>query len=188
VQALTELFRYYGKGEAAEGALDALARIGNASSVPLFSAQLAGKSSTLRGIAIEGLARVGDAARIADIQTAAAADRSDGVALAAAFASARLANASIDRIVEAVTASRTRDRARGFLVELAPGRGEEFRRHLMDPDARIRLEVVGILDAAGDPSALPLVEPLVRDKDLHVAKAAERAVARLRAILTRPSS
>ena len=188
VQALTDLFQYYGKGETAEAALDALAHIANAASVPLFVQQLTGKSAALRGIAIEGLARAGDATKIADVQTAAGADRSDAIALAVAFANARLANGSIDRIIEATTRSRLRDRARAYLVELAPGRTEAFRRHLMDPDARVRLEVVTILDRAGDPAALPIVEPLAQDKDPHVARAAERAVARLRAALNRPAA
>jgi HEAT repeat protein len=186
VRALTDLFQYYGKGESAEAALDALARIANGASVPLFTAQLAGKNASLRGIAIEGLARVGDTTRIADVQTAAAADRGDRVALAAAFASVLLANGNIDRIVDALTRSKLRDQARGYLVEVAPGRAESFRRHTMDPDARIRLDVVGVLDLAGDPAALSVVEPLTQDKDPQVARAAERAVARLRAALTRP--
>jgi HEAT repeat protein len=188
VQALTDLFQYYGKGESAEAAFDALARIASAGSVPLFTAQLASRSSSLRGTAIEGLARVGDPATIADIQTAAGADRSDTIALAVAFANARLANGSLDRIVEAVTKSKLRNQARDYLVELAPGRSEAFRRHLMDPDARIRLEMVGVLDRAGDPAALPLVEPLASDKDPQVARAAERATARLRRALNRPAS
>jgi HEAT repeat protein len=57
----------------------------------------------------------------------------------------------------------------------------------LDPDARVRLEVVTILDRAGDPAALPIVEPLAQDKDPQVARAAERAVARLRAVLNRPA-
>jgi hypothetical protein len=63
VQALTDLFQYYGKGEPAEAALDAIARIANSASGPLFTAQLTAKSAALRGIAVEGLARLGDAFR-----------------------------------------------------------------------------------------------------------------------------
>jgi HEAT repeat protein len=187
VQALTDLFRYYGKGEPAEAALDALAHIANAASAPLLAAQLNARSTSMRVIAIEGLARAGDASKIADVQTAAAADRSDAVALAASFANAMLAGGTIDRIVEAVTTARLRDQARRYLVELAPGRAEAFRRHLADPDARVRLAVVAALDSAGDPSALPVVEPLAQDKDPQVAGAAERAVARLRAALRAPA-
>lgn len=185
VQALTDLFQYHSKGESAEAALDALAHIGNAASVPVFMAQLTGRSSSLRGIAMEGLGRVGDVTKVADVQTAAAADRTDSVALSAAFANALLANGSIDRMVEALTRSKLHDLTRRYLVELAPGRTEAFRRHLLDPDARLRADVVGILDLAGDPAALPLVEPLMQDADAAVARAAERAAARLRKALSR---
>jgi HEAT repeat protein len=180
VQALTDLFTYFGKGDSAAAALDALARIANPASVPLFAAQLAGKSSALRGIAIEGLARVGDPAKLADIQIALASDRSEGVALAGAFASATLAGGSADRVTDALTKSKLRDQARRYLVELAPGRAADFTKPLTDPDAHIRLDVVEALGLGGDPAALPLVEPLTKDRDAQVAKAAERAVARLR--------
>jgi len=188
VQALTDLFQYYGKGESAEAALDALAHIANPASVPLFTAQAASRSSSLRGIAIEGLARVGDTTKLADVQTAVGGDRSDGVALAGVFASALLGNGSLDRIVEAVTKSKLRDQARQYLVELAPGRSETLRRHLLDPDARVRLEVVEALGLGGDPAALPVVEALTKDKDPQVARAADRAAARLRAVTRKPVS
>jgi len=38
-----------------------------------------------------------------------------------------------------------------------------------------------VLGLAGDPAALPLAESLSKDADPQVARAAERAVARLRA-------
>jgi HEAT repeat protein len=188
VQALTDLLQYYARGESAEAALDALARIANPASSSVFTTQLAGKSSTLRTIAIEGLARAGDPARVADIQTAAGADRSDAVALAAQYATARLSNGAIDRILDALTRAKLRDQAREYLVDLAPGRSAEFRRLLLDPDSRLRLDGIGILERAGDPSALSVIEPLLADKDSQVARAAERAVARLRAALARPVS
>src|SRR5262249_32657178 len=169
-------------------ALDALARIANPASVPLFTAQLAGKTASLRGIAIEGLARAGDAAKMADVQVALTADRNDGVALAGAFAAAMLANGSVDPIADALARSRLREQARQYLIELAPGRPTAFTKQLMDPDARIRLEIVDVLGLAGDPAALAVVEPLTQDRDAEVARAAERAVARLRAVQHRPVS
>ena len=42
---------------------------------PLLVAQLASKNATLKGIAIEGLARAGDRAKLGDIQSAIGADR-----------------------------------------------------------------------------------------------------------------
>jgi hypothetical protein len=58
----------------------------------------------------------------------------------------------------------------------------------MDPDERIRGDVVDALGLGGDPAALGLVEPLTHDRDPQVARAAERAAARLRAVSRKPVS
>ncbi|HJZ75221.1 MAG TPA: HEAT repeat domain-containing protein [Vicinamibacterales bacterium] len=182
VQALTDLFTFYGKGDNAEAALDALAHIAHPTSMPLLVAQLVGRNAALRVIAIEGLARAGDPARLADIRTATDADRSDAMALAGAFASALLENGPVERIVDALTKPKLRDRARQYVAELAPRRAAVFGRHLLDPDERIRLDVVEALGLSGDRAALPLIEPLLQDRDPQVMRAAERATARLRAL------
>ena len=59
---------------------------------------------------------------------------------------------------------------------------------LEDPDPRVRADAVDILALAGDAAALPLVERLLADRDSQVVKAAERAVARLRALQRKPIS
>jgi HEAT repeat protein len=181
VQALTDLFTFYAKGDNAEAALDALAHIAHPASAALLVSQLSGKSSMLRAIAIEGLARIGDPARLIEIKGAADADRSDPVMLATVFAAAVLENGSVERIVDAVTKPRFRDRARQYLADIAMRRPPSvFGRHLVDPDERIRVEIVDALGLGGDPAALPLIEPLQQDRDPQVARAAARAAGRLR--------
>ncbi len=105
VQALTQQFQYYGRGSVAEAALDALAHIAHPGSTPIFTAQLQSKSATFKVMAIEGLARQGDQARSADIQAAVAGERSDAVLLAQTFSTVLLAKASIDPIIEDLTAN-----------------------------------------------------------------------------------
>lgn len=183
LQALTELFQHYGRGDLAAGALDAIARIAHRSSSPLLVSQLTTRNAVMKTIAIEGLARVGDAARLADIEAALAGERNDSVLLARDFASARLSNASIDPIVEMLTRPRLRDQALQYLVELAPGRSSAFSQHIQDPDARIRRDGVDALGLSYDPAALPIVERAMKDSDPQVARAAERAVARLRGVV-----
>ena len=178
VDSLTKLFEYYGRGDAAEAALDALARIAHPSSVTLFAAQLAGRSPALRVAAIDGLAREGDPSRLDQIKAAAGADRDEGVALAAAFAAALLADGPLDALVQA--AAKPKSEARDYLVELAPGRAERFARYAADPDERIRLAVVDALGVSRDPAAIAIVEPLVTDPSPRVARAAGLAVERLR--------
>ena len=122
MQALTDLFSYYGKGDPAEAALDALAHIAHAASVPLFTAQLASKTASLRRSAIEGLARMGDPSQLPAIQAVIDKERESSVTLAGAFASVLLGNASTDLVVglarsaaraRAGEAVSDRDRARG---------------------------------------------------------------------------
>ena len=179
VQALTDLFTYYGKGDAAEAALDALAHIAHATSVPLFIAQLAGKSASLRGIAIEGLARTGDATQLPAIQAALDKERDQSVTLAGAFALVLLGNGSTDRVADWLGRPKQREQTKRYLIEIAPGRTQAFTHQLMDSDPQIRLDMVDALGQAGDPAAIAAVEPLTKDHDPQVARAAERAVARL---------
>lgn len=181
VLALGELFTYHRKGDRAAEALDAIARIANPASATLLATQLSAKADGFRGIAVEGLARVGERNRLADIQTALQSERADSVLLAADFAATLLGGAAVDRIVEAVVKPRLRDQARAYLAEIAPGRSALFARHLQDPDARVRLAVVEALALGADPAALPLVEPLTNDTDPDVARAAALATGRLRA-------
>jgi HEAT repeat protein len=141
----------------------------------------------VKQVGIEGLARMGDAAAVTTIQAALAGDSTPELLLAAAFASAQLANGNIDEIVNAMTRTRLRDQARGYLVEIAPGRTGAFARQARDPDPSVRADVVDVLGLAGDPAALPIVEPLERDPDPRVARAAARAAARLRAAARPPA-
>jgi len=187
LEALSELFRYYGKGEAAAAALDAVARIANPASAPLFSAQLLSKEPVLRGIAIEGLARLDDPSKLADIKAAVANERSDSVLLASAFAAVMLSDATVDPIGEALVRPRLRDQARDYFVAIAKRHVSRVARQLQDPDARIRAEVVDAIGLADDSAALPLVEPLGSDRDPTVSHAAERAVARLRKAAPTPA-
>ena len=187
LQALTDLYAYYGKGELAELSFDAIARIAHASSAPLFASALASKSPAVKRTAVEGLARVGDRAKLAEIQAAAASDRRASLQLAAAFAAVMLADAPVDPLAEALRRDR-REQAWRYLVEAAPGRTPALLRYAQDPDARLRADMADILGIAGDPAALRIVEPLLQDRDAQVAASAARAAARLRAAVSRPRS
>jgi hypothetical protein len=186
IVALTEQFQYFGKGELAEAALDAIARVAHPASAPLLAPQLASKNETIKVIAIEGLARIGDRSRRASIESVLVGDGDARVALAGKFAAVLLADASLDPLAEALRSPKLADRARQYLVTVAPGRSAAFLRHAQDPDVQIRTGVADALGLAGDPAALSIVEPMLRDRDPQVVLSAERAVARLNA-LRRPA-
>jgi HEAT repeat protein len=180
IQGLNELFQYHQRGALASSAFDALAHIGHASSLPQFVAQMSGRNLTFKLIAIEGLARTGDRSRAEAIVTAVNSERSDAIVLAGHFANVMLADGKVDAIVEALGRSKLRDQALMYIREIAASRAEIFTRHLQDPDPRIRIDIVDAIGISSEPKGLPLVEPLAKDHDAEVAKAATRAIARLR--------
>lgn len=185
VQGLMDLFQYRSKGDLAENALDAIAHIANPSSVPLLVAQLGSKDATLKGLAAEGLARAGDRGKLTALQAALGTDRNPSVQLAGSFAEAMLSEASAEglaRLVEALQNPRLREQARWYLVEAAPGRTKAFARYLQDPDPLVRTTLVDALGLSDDIAAIALVQPMASDPDVQVARAVERALARLRQI------
>jgi HEAT repeat protein len=141
---------------------------------------LNGKNPTYKLIAIEGLARVGDRSRAESIIGAVSSERNDSMVLAGHFAGVLLADAKVDPIVEALGRGKQHDQALQYIEEIAAGRSDALVRHLQDPDVRIRVDLVDAMGLSGDPKALPFVEPLTKDRDAEVARAATRAAARLR--------
>ena len=185
VQGLIDRFQYRGKGDLAESALDAIAHIAHVSSVPLLVAQLGSKDATLKGLAAEGLARAGDRGQLTVLQAALATDSNPSVQLAGSFAAAMLSEAGTEglaRLVEALQNPRLREQARWYLVEAAPGRTKAFARYLQDPDPLVRTTLVDALGLSDDTAAIALVQPMASDPDVQVARAVERALARLRQI------
>ena len=180
VQGLNELFQYHQRGALAEGAFQALAHIGHPSSLPQFVAQLNGRNQTYKLIAIEGLARTGDLSRADSIMNVLATEKNEALLLAGHFANVKLSNGPVEAIVDALSRGKLYDQARDYLFEITPGRASAFARHLQDGDVRVRVELIDALGLSSDPAAVPLLEPLVKDKDASVARAAVRALARLR--------
>jgi HEAT repeat protein len=180
VDALVQLFDFYGSGALAERAFDAVAHIGHPGSVPLFYQQLSDGNARLRTMAIEGLARTGNVGTLTTLQSALGRNRNEAVSLAGDFAAVGLAKGSVDVLVNALTRTRLRDQSFAYVIELAPGRAKEFAGGLQHPNARVRADIVHALGLSGDPDAQALVEPMTRDPDRQVARAAEIAAARLR--------
>ena len=181
-QSLADLFQYYGKGDLAEALLDALARIAHPSSAALFSSALSNSQAPIRRLAIEGLTRIGDRRALPAIQTALTSERDESVMLAGTFSAAVLGEGSLDQLAESLGRARARERALQYLIEMAPGRTAALARYAQDPDARRRADAADILGLGGDSSALAIVQPLMKDSDPEVVLAAQRAVARLRAM------
>lgn len=181
VQALTDIYQHFARGAVAVGALSALARIAHPSSLPLFAAALEGRDVSLRVAAIEGLARGGAVDSVPAIAAALLRERNEDVLLAGHFAKVLLSDGAVDDLVGGLARSRLRPRARQYLVDVGPGRARMIGPHVQDPQAAIRADLVEVLGLSGDPDAVSIAARLQQDEDPGVARAAGRAVARLRA-------
>ncbi len=180
VDGLTQLLQFYGPGDLGEGALAALARIGDSASAPTFRMQLSARSTPLKIAAVEGLGRAGNADDIPAIEKALNRERDDRAFVAGVFASAMLTDGSIERLVDALNRPKTHDRARQYLVEITRRRVLGLSRYAQDPSPRMRMDIADIAGLADDPRGLAIVEPMLKDADPQVAMAAERASRRLK--------
>jgi HEAT repeat protein len=188
VPALTEQLKFYGKGEGAWSALDALAHIGDPSSVPLFKVRLADKDPFLRRAAAEGLGRAQDSSELSALEIGAGNDSSEMVRAAMAFALEKLGRNYIPRLVESLDSDKMAPQVGDYLLELGPSIALALVPHLQDPSPAIRANVATVLGALGDAMTLAPLQPLTGDKDRGVAQAATRAIERIKQSSQRPKS
>ncbi len=180
VKALSDLVRFYERGSGAEEALNALAHIAHPSSAELFTELLKHRQPGMRRVAVEGLARLGDAKATSVIDEALSREVDDSVMLAARFAAVVLTNRNLDPISEALFRGSLRDQAMTYLVEIASQRAALFLQQSMDPDERVRHDVTIALSSSTDPAAVQILERLSHDKDPQIARSAQRGLTRQR--------
>jgi len=182
--ALTEQLKFYGKGEGAWSALDALAHIAHPSSIAEFTARLADKDPFLRRAAAEGLGRTADKASMPALETGAGTDPSDMARAAMAFALQKLGRNYVARLIEFLDDARTAVQVQEYLLDLGPAIEQEMLPSLQEPDPSIRAAVADVLGEIGGDASLQALQAL-QDRDKDVVDAATRAVERIKA---RPST
>ena len=180
VQSLTDLFNYHKKGPEAMAALDAVATIGHPGSLPVFLAQLGHRDANVRRLAIEGIARTGDAEAMAQVKARMDGDQSAYVGHALAFARARTGDFSeMTKLVNGFKYSSLESETFSYLVELGASAAGELASFSTNGDAKVRAGVAEVLGIVGDQTSLGLVEVLMRDRSKLVAAAAARSQKRL---------
>jgi len=181
VQALTDRVTYFGKGDQANAALLALARIGHGSSRALFRANLANADAAARRAAAEGVARTADRASIDQVRTLAKNDPSNEVRVAALFALNALGEPQTSGIALVAGRPDVGAQAREYLLEIGAAAAPAVAAAMTtsaDPAARAELtHLIGFIGSAADTAAL---ESMTRDADPRAARAAADALARLR--------
>jgi HEAT repeat protein len=182
VQALTEQFAFYRKGEGAWSALDALARIGAAASRPLFKERLPDKDPYIRRAAAEGLGRSGDTSSFDALEKLVGTDESAMVRMAAAFALQKLGRNYAGRIADLMASPKVVDQGAEYLVELGPSMAPLLQPRLLEPDADVREAIADVLGVIGGPDVVPALQAAAaKDPKGAPGAAAKRAVARIQA-------
>jgi HEAT repeat protein len=181
VQALTEQLSYYGSGEGAWSALDALARIAHPSSVSLFQSRVADKDPYLRRAAAEGMARAGDTKSVEPFITEVNQDPSEMVRAAMTFALYKKGHANfLGRLIDFMDSNQSALQISGYFMELGPSIVPLAIVRLKEPDAEVRRNLVTILGALGDQSTATALTPYKEDRSREVATAASYAIERIK--------
>jgi HEAT repeat protein len=181
IHAITEQLTYYGKGEGAWAALDALARIAHSSSVPLFEARLDDNDPNLRRAAVEGLARAGTKASVSPFVMAVNQDDSETVRAAMAFALHKQGYANyLGRLIDFMDQERTAGQVQLYLLELGGTVVASVIPRLQEPDEGVREHLAMALGALGDQTTIAALTPLKDDRDRDVAAAATHAIERIK--------
>jgi HEAT repeat protein len=179
VTALTEQLKFYGKGEGAWSALDALARIAHPSSSAIFAERIADRDPYLRRAAAEGLARTGDVSADGAIETGAGTDASPMVRAAMTYAMQKRGRNYIPRLVEYLDDGKTTLQVQEYLMELGPAVEKDLLPSLQEPDPGIRAAVADVLGEIGGDASLAAMQNM-QDRDKDVVDAARRAVERIK--------
>ena len=180
VPALTDQFNFYVKGIAGRAALDALARIGDPSSAPLFEGQTDSGYPAHRRSAYEGLARTGTAKVTAPrIEGALASERDKRVRLAMSFALAS-AGRPIAPVVDGVLDDDLSEQALEYLVEVGRTHAVDLAERLRDQNPVVRQYVAIALGFVGGPDATAALTAASTDTNADVRNAVEVAQLRVR--------
>ena len=180
VPALTDQFEFYVRGVAGRAAIDALGRIADDASVPLFESQSGSGYPAHRRAAYEGLART-RAAKVAASRIDGARGSEDDrrVRLAMAYAVAS-AGGPLTPIVEALADSDLTAQALEYLVDLGPVRTADLAALLRDQNPLVRRYVATALGFSGGAQAESALAAARQDPDTAVRHAIEIAQLRIR--------
>jgi HEAT repeat protein len=179
--ALREIYESNRRRESGLKALACLSRIADPAQADLFREVVQDPDPERKRLAIEGLARVSDASVLAAFKKDFQREHSEELKLAYTFAITRLGDhAFLDSLVLCLPSATLGKRCQGYILEMGSAILPDLYAYLSDPDAEVRAQLADILGAFGDVSAIPVLDPLIKDPSPKVADRATRAVERLR--------
>ncbi len=161
--------------------LDAMARVRDPGLRELFLALVQDPDTTRRRFAIEGLARISDAAMVTAFKKDYQRENAEELRLAYCFGLTLLGDrAFIDSLVLTLPRRPEGRRCRDYLLEMGPSILPELFPYLADPSADVRAELADLFSDMETPEAVPQLERLLSDPNTRVVDRATRAIEHLR--------
>ena len=191
-EAVPELTRLYQKESALptrqidkqyrDHLLDAIAFIADPGSKDLFLKEMKNPDDELRLHAVEGIARLGDAALATDISRDHLHETDPKVLAAQAHALYRMGRKeSLDEVVVALANRKTHNEARQYLVELRPEELPDLFAETRNNDVAVRESLAEIFGIVGDSRAVAPLQELAKDRRGQITALANQALRRIMA-------
>jgi HEAT repeat protein len=178
---LRQLYENNRRREAGTRVLAALSRIADPAQTDLFQEVVQDADPERKRLAVEGLGRISDAARLPAFKKDYQREKSDEMRLAYSFAITLLGDrAFVDTIVLNLPSRTLGTRSRNYLLEMGSDVLPDLYPYLSDPDPEVRAALCDVIALIGDADAVARLTPLINDPSPKVADRANRAVEKLR--------
>lgn len=160
--------------------LEAMALIGDASSLPVFRRHLSDGGPRYRQFAAEGIGRAGDDSVAANVSRAFLAEKKPAPRLAMSFALYSLGRKEyLDQMVAALKERMLHQQAQAYLIELKARVSPGLVNYLNDSNPLVRRRLCLVLGQIGDSATAEKLRPLLKDDDTEVVSEATRALRRI---------
>jgi HEAT repeat protein len=182
-KALPELKRIYDQNPDTKlrlKAFQALALIGDESTLDLFKRNLRDTDKAYRQAAAEGIGRVGDTSLVEDVSRTFLNEKDTGAQIAQSFALYRLGRKEfIEKLLMGLAERMYHQQATAYLVEMGAPVIPDLVRNLNHENSIVREKLCAVLGLIGDSSTIEQLKPLLRDSNPSVASEAALAIRRL---------
>jgi cellulose synthase operon protein C len=169
-----------GRGDLARASMLALARIGAKEDIETFREQLVSRDVFLRRVGAEGIGRGGDRESLPALERLAASEKAPAVRLAAMFSLQLFGQTQTHVIASAIADDTQARQATDYLLDIGPsampGIVEAVKVAVAPDHKAILAQLIGYLGSEADRA---LLEPLTKDRDMRVRRAATVALERL---------
>ena len=182
-KALPELKRIYDQNPDTKlrlKAFQALALIGDESTLDLFKRNLRDTDKAYRQAAAEGIGRVGDTSLVEDVSRTFLNEKDTGAQIAQSFALYRLGRKEfMEKLLMGLAERMYHQQATAYLVEMGAPVIPDLVRNLNHENSSVREKLCAVLGLIGDSSTIEQLKPLLRDSNPSVASEAALAIRRL---------